>query len=323
LERRRALFGDAPPDAVTTPTASVNAKDAVTLPDEADAATLPTLDAKHVQYWKFGLDAKIARLEGMPGGAASKEYQQLIQQRDAVESLLYEHTEGWGAAQQAYAKPMQGADAFREGVTKGRTLQPADADAMLSAPNARERSRGVANTLVEDLDRLGDGAAGPVRNPAQTVMGSAQARSRVKVATGGDAEKQRRIEQAAENAARRLRTKNEVLGGSKTFDKFADASAEGVDVGDIVRLASNPLAAVGRAVSKGADAVGRQAMGKTMDETAKLLMAGAPGQLTRAEVLARLKRMEPALVLQLQKQLANRAVAGSFVTRAALDGAAR
>jgi len=318
LARRQAAFGDIPDDAVTTPSATVKPRDAVALPDEANAPTLPTLDAKHVQYWKFGLDAKIARLEGMPGGAASKEYSQLIQQRNAVEDLLFEHADGWDAAQQAYAKPMQEADAFRDGVKRGRTLQPADADGMLSAPNAAERSRGVANTIVEDLDRLGDGAAGPIRNPAQTVMGSEQSRARVKVATGGDAEKQRRIEDAASNAARRLQTKNVVMAGSQTFDKFADAAAEGMDVAEVVRGASNPLAAVGRAAAQGAAAVGRQTMGKTMDAAADLLMAGAPGRMTRAEALEILKRMEPAIVARLERQLASRGAAGSLAARSAL-----
>lgn len=310
LEKRSAARGGA---AGSEPIGPGPARAAHTLREPDEAPTLPTLDARHVQYWKFGLDARIAKLEGLPGGAASHEYSQLIKQRDAVESLLYEHTEGWGAAQQAYAKPMQEAGAFAEGQRAGRTMRPADVPRLMDGPYAPFRSKGVGNTILEDLGALRDGSAGNVRNPAPTVMGSNEATARLRVATGGDAAKQARIEQVASNAERRLQTRGVVMGGSQTAEKLAAMAEHKADgTGEMIHAATHPWSAVPRMVGKGADALRQRVTGNTMDAMSEYLMAGADGYMSREEAVAILLRMEPALRAQIQKRImASGATAGA------------
>lgn len=294
----------------------------VSLPDEAAAPRLPSLSAKQVQRWKLEIDDDIARLEGKEGGATSQQMAELVQVRDEVESLLYEFSNQaddgaglWGKAQQTYAKPMQEREAFAQGQRVGRTMQPADQARMLSDPQAPMLAKGVGNTIQEDLGRLQSGAAGQIRNPAPTVMGSDYADARLNVATQGNAEKAARIRETASNAQRRLQTRNTVMGGSQTAEKLADQAEQGMNPSELIQAATSPLAAGVKAVGKGATALARNAIGQDMDAMSKVLMAGAPGSMSRDEAIAMLRRMEPAIRANLMRQLVTRGAVGGATAR--------
>ncbi len=289
---------------------------AVSVPEHG--GEIPTLSAKSIQRWKLAMDDQIARLEGMKGGTSTNRYRQAVQLRDEVENLLYEHANKaddgaslWGKAQGAYAKPMQEADAFAEGQLRGRSMQPSDVPRMQEGPHADWRAKGVGNTIHEDLDRLGDGAAGPVRNPAPTVMGSEQARARMQVATGGNREQQAAVERAASNAARRLRTRQIVTGNSQTAEKLSDIADQSVDATTLAKVATSPLSALGRMAAKRVEGAQRRLIGGDMDAAAELLMAGAPGHMSRAEAIKILQTQAPAFLQRFASQANRAAVAGN------------
>ena len=294
----------------------------VSLPDEAAAPSLPSMPAKAVQRWKLELDDEITRLEGEEGGATSQKMAELVQVRDEVESLLYEFSNQaddgaglWGKAQQTYAKPMRERDAFAMGQAKGRTMQPADQSRMLAGPESEFVAKGVGNTIQEDLGRLQSGAAGQIRNPAPTVMGSDYADARLNVATQGNAEKMAKIRETASNAQRRLQTRNTVMGGSQTAEKLADQAEQGMNPSELIQAASSPLTAGVKAIGKGATALARNALGQDMDAMSKVLMAGAPGSMSRDEAIAMLRRMEPAIRANLMRQMVLRGAMGGQAAR--------
>ena len=301
---------------------TVPGRGTLSLPDEAAAPSLPSMPAKAVQRWKLELDDEITRLEGKEGGATSQKMAELVQVRDEVESMLYEFSNQaddgaglWGKAQQTYAKPMRERDAFAQGQAKGRTMQPADQSRMLAGPESEYVAKGVGNTIQEDLGRLQSGAAGQIRNPAPTVMGSDYADARLNVATRGDAAKAERIRETAGNAQRRLQTRNTVMGGSQTAEKLADQAEQGMNPSELIQAASSPLTGGLKAIGKGATALARNALGQDMDAMSKVLMAGAPGSMSRDEAIAMLRRMEPAIRANLMRQMVLRGAMGGQATR--------
>ncbi len=315
---RRGVAPEMPADAATTASRSVAGRGAVSVPERG--GELPTLDAKAIQRWKLELDDEIARLEGKEGGSSSQRMRELVGVRDEVENLLYEHANKaedgsslWGQAQRTYAKPMQEAEGFARGQRVGRTMYPADKERLMTDPHAESVAKGVGNTLHEDLARLQEGDAGRVQNPAPVVMGSERADARLAVATRGNEAAMGSIRRAGTNAANRLRTRQIVTGGSQTADKLSDIADQSVDPAALIRAAQSPLSAITSLVGRVGNGVQRQLTGANMDEAAKLLMAGLPGQMTRQEAIDALRRMEPALIKQLERQL---------VTRGATSGAA-
>jgi hypothetical protein len=303
---------------------TVPGRGTVSLPDEAAAPSLPSMPAKAVQRWKLELDDEITRLEGKEGGATTQKMAELVQVRNEVESMLYEFSNKaengdglWGKAQQTYAKPIRERDAFAQGQAKGRTMQPADQSRMLAGPESEFVAKGVGNTIQEDLGRLQSGAAGQIRNPAPTVMGSDYADARLAVATRNNAEQMAKIRETASNAQRRLQTRNTVLGGSQTADKLADMAEQGVNPGDLLQAATSPGSAALKAVGKGANALKRNVVGQDMDAMSKVLMAGAPGAMTREQAVAMLQRMEPAIRAQLVRQMVTRGAVGGAASRSA------
>jgi hypothetical protein len=295
-QRRNAKFGEMPDDAATEAATSIPSRSALTVPDEGEAASLPTLDARHIQYWKFALDKKIAQLEAAPGSAASTQLRQAMAQRNAVEELLFEHTDGWSKAQQTYAKPMQEADAFAQGQRGGRTIKTADVPRLLADKNAPFLSKGVSNTLLEDLEKVRNGDVGRIQNPTPLLTGSDAADARLTVATGNDAGKLERLRRTAGAVDRQFKTANDVLGGSPTAKRslaIADQMGPMMNAGQAVNAVRNPLLA---ALDWGAgkmNAARRSVVGNELDAAAELLMAGSPGGMTRGAALQLLQRMEP------------------------------
>lgn len=273
---------------------------ASSLPDEGIAPELPRIAGNHIQNVKHALQDAMTHLEGKTGGTSTKQYAQLQRSLNEVDDLLYEHANQaddgsslWGQANAAYAKPMQQADAFAAGVRGGRTVQPVDVPRLLGGEHPEYTAKGIANTIHDDLARLGDGAAGPIRNPAPTLMGSDAARARLEAAANGDLGKVGRVEDIAANVARRLQTRQIVTGGSQTAEKLADQAEHGLTPGEIIASAVSPKHGILSAIKSGANSVHRSVVGDDMDAFAKLLMAGGPRQMTREELVALLRAAVP------------------------------
>lgn len=291
---------------------------AIPLPDAAGSD--PTLPAKTIQLWKLAVDDRIKALEGSTGGTSTHEYGQAVQLQKEVESLLADHpTIGpdWRKAQQAYAKPMQELDDFQTGQKEGRTLTSADVPRLTSVKNPGMTARGVGNTLLEDLDRMRDGGAGPIRDPGPLVAGHEQARSRVAVATQLDPTKARAIEEAGQGASRRLATRNTVLTGSQTTPNAIDVGDHLMDEKFVGKAVSGPLKAAGDVVGKMFAGLRRRATGRELDQMAEILLAGAPGEMTKPEAIAHLKKFEPILQRAWARQARNAGALGGTATRAA------
>ena len=266
----------------------VPARGAYAVPEAGEAPSLPTLDAEHIQNWKLALDDRITELEGRRGGTKTRRYAGLVKLRDEVESLLYEHTDGWGDAQAAYAGPMRERDAFAAGLRDAFTVGADDVPQLLAQPNARDYGQGVSTRLVRTLDGyVEDAAVGTVRNPAPLFTGSQNAEARLALATTGDASKASAIRTAAEGVARRLDTRYDVLGNSKTAARVAaDGKQLAGAVGDGLTNGPQGVArTVGRKLLEMAE---RRATGRELDDAARFLLAGAPGQLSIEDALSTL-----------------------------------
>ena len=281
----------------------VPARGAFAVPEAGEAPSLPTLDAAHIQNWKLALDDRITELEGRRGGTKTRRYAGLVKLRDEVESLLYEHTDGWGDAQAAYAAPMRQRDAFAAGVRDAFTVGADDVPGLLAQPNARDYGQGVSTKLVRTLDGyVEDAAVGSIRNPAPLFTGSRTAEARLTLATGGDDRKASAIRTAAEGVARRLDTRYEVLGNSKTAGRMAaDGKQLAGAVGD--GLSGGPQGVARTVGRRLLELANRRATGRELDDAARLLLAGAPGQLTIDDALSTLtaaqrKRIGRALMTQ-------------------------
>lgn len=222
-------------------------------------------------------------------------------------------------ADEAYKKPMQERDAFAMGQAKGRAMQPADQERLLSDPNAEYVAKGVGNTIQEDLGRLQSGAAGQIRNPAPTVMGSDYADARLNVAARGDKGKVERIQSTASNAQRRLQNRYDVLKGSQTAERMAsDAMELGTDVQKVAQAARSPLTAALNLLGKATEGARRRATGAELDLAAELLMAGAPGAMTRQKAIETLREAAPALVAKQAGRVATRGRIAGAVTGSAM-----
>jgi hypothetical protein len=290
------------------------------LPTPDAAPELPRLTGRQLQYVKLALDDAITGLEGKAGGTSTTEFAQLVKARGDVDNLLYEFSNAaedgsslWGQANAAYARPMREAEAFRAGVRGGRNIQAPDAPRLLAGDEAEWTSRGVANTLQDDLSRMSDGAAGPIRDPGPMLMGSDAARARLEVAAGGDLGRIARIEDAAGNTSRRLRTRQTVLGGSQTAEKLADQAEQGLDPSAVLTAIGSPARGALSALGDGAKALQRNVVGQDMDALARLLMAGGPNQMSRAELVALIRKALPAIEAQQQRGVMLRGQAANQV----------
>jgi hypothetical protein len=122
-----------------------------------------------------------------------------------------------------------------------------------------------------------------------------------------------RIEDMASNVSRRLQTRQTVTGGSQTAEKLADQAEQGLAPSDLLAAVGSPRSGIIGAVAKGANALQRNVVGQDMDALAKMLMAGAPGQMSRADLVAMLRAALPKLEqaqrrsLLIRGQVANQA----------------
>ena len=274
----------------------------LSLPGAAEAPELPRLTGRQLQYVKLALNDAITKAEGKLGGTSTTKYAQLVRAKNEIDDLLYEFSNPapdgsslWGQANAAYAGPMREAEAFRTGVKTGRNVQAPDVPRLLAGPQSEWTARGIANTLQDDLARMGDGTVGPLRDPAPALMGSSAARARLEAAAEGDLGRINRIEDAASNASRRLRTRQTVLGGSQTAEKLADQAEAGLDPSAVLNAVRSPTGGLLNALGQGAQALQRNVVGQDMDALARMLMAGGPQQMSRQELIALLREALPQL----------------------------
>lgn len=283
---------------------------AVSLPDESVAPSLPSVDAKHVQDWKLSLDDELIALEGKRRGTQTTRYRRLKKLRDEVDNLLYEHTEGWDEAQATYAKPMQEADAFAAGGRDAFNVGPEDVAGALK--KGESYARGMSNRTLRQLNKYNeDAAAGNIRNPAPLLTGSPEADARLTIMTRGDAEKADRVRSTALGAQRRLDTRYEIFGNSKTAGRVAsdakqlEATIEGADV----TSPSGMVKAVGNALQTLAK---RRVTGRELDAASEFLLAGAPDQMT---IEAAMKTLTEE-----QRKRIGRALSTQFVAGGTMGG---
>lgn len=230
--------------------------------------------------------------------------------------------EDFVAADRIVAQWRRAAEAFEAGATKAKRETTAEGLTRLRdrTGSADAFGKGVASMRMAEVEGLRDGVGGGIQNPFAPAMASPQRRAVTREAMpseGAMAE----AEWLAEQGARRLRTRNEVLGNSATARRVADmAEATGgvPSPMDVAQAAASPAAAGMRGISALWNAGQRRALGDEMDAMAPYLLAGAPGaRYTREEAIRRLEEMLPLL----QSQWAQQAMRRGALTGAAGRGA--
>jgi hypothetical protein len=110
--------------------------------------------------------------------------------------------------------------------------------------------------------------------------------------------------EAGENTSRRLGTRQAVRSGSATAQRLIDDGDTVNDAGRAVMEATKgPVGAAWQLAQRGYDAGKRRVAGAEMDALSEYLLAGAPkANMSRDEVAAFLKSMEPMILQRLQQQ---------------------
>jgi hypothetical protein len=110
-----------------------------------------------------------------------------------------------------------------------------------------------------------------------------------------------------------LRTRQTVLGGSQTAEKLADQAEQGLDPSAVLTAIGSPARGALSALGDGAKALQRNVVGQDMDALARLLMAGGPNQMSRAELVALIRKALPAIEAQQQRGVMLRGQAANQV----------
>lgn len=323
IERRRGLYGEAPPDASSSyePRTIPGVGD-MTVPAPHEAPSLPTMKGDDVQRLKLAAAERMTHLEGLSGGTKTVEYAQLTKLKNEVDNLLYEHGNNapdgsslWGQGNKAYAKPMGELDAFHTGQKEAPNIRNAETlQRLLAGENPEWVARGAGNTVHDALALLGNSG----RNPAPTVMGSDFAKYRTALATGGDAQKQRALEDVATTVERQLKNNNFIRGGSQTTDKAVDvAEAQGLDLGHAAKDMLHPKRAIMNLLAGQATSAGRALIGPTRDAMSELTMAGSLGHMSKESAMEVLRKMEPGIRAQIVRQIQARGQIGGQIGGAA------
>jgi DNA-binding transcriptional MerR regulator len=157
--------------------------------------------------------------------------------------------------------------------------------------------QGIGAYRQEQVIGARDGGAGGFTNPYAPAMATARARAITRAGLQ-DATAMPELERLAISGANRARTRNTTLGNSATAQRGADvAEAVGGAVNplELGAAALNPMGAGQRGLSQLWNGARRRVLGDEMDDMAPLLMGGGPGQPSREDVIAELRRMGPVL----------------------------
>lgn len=176
-----------------------------------------------------------------------------------------------------------------------------------AASKAQERTAGVV-----------DGESGQLRNPVPQGFGSPTRRARESMGYKNpqdfDATRER-----VKDIVRDFTTRQRVSGNSATFGNAGEAANEFADNADkvlaLMQTPVNPTSSVRLLGEKGAFGLFRGMSGQIADEMGRIGAAGLPNQMPSREALDLLRRLEPGLVKQLERQVARRGLMGGLTAR--------
>ena len=210
---------------------------------------------------------------------------------------------GGKAARQADKLHQQAAQlgesfAAGEKLAQGAIPQARNAEGIAAfASNASDPdafAHGIVSDFATRAASTPSGVGGQPQNPAKIVnSGLAQLRLRQGLP---DDQAMTTVMDAARGATNRMKTRVKVLGNSDTAERLADDAMEvGAPIKQLTAATRNPVSAALNYAGSGLDALRRRATGAELDEAAKILMAGAPGQMSRADAIQMLQAAGPRI----------------------------
>jgi hypothetical protein len=281
-----------------------------------DEATT-TVSVRNLQFLRRALDRRITELGKLP--APDQELIDLLGERRAVVDGVLKRAGGKAQqkADRLWAKAQSEGESFRAGTRIEQEMtEEGIARARAEARDPEAFRQGAASQALARIRAASDGEASNVRNPAALAVGDPVRRARFRAGFTDD-DSFERARAAAREATERLRTKNTVSGGSQTARNLLEGGNEMADdpemLADLARVMASPVAGSVNLATRALRAGGRAAFGDEMDAAGRLLGAGLPGEMTRAQALQRLREMEPVLRQFYAAQAARRgATAGAL-----------
>lgn len=240
-----------------------------------------------------------------------KAHRNFVQAVDDVTDGQYAKARG------EFSGPMAERQSFADAQDAAGTIVATDSPERIlgASKNPEATARGTGNYLHNQMGKVSEGAGGStIQNPAQRLM-TPEKQVALKVATKGDAAKLAAFEQEAKAVSKRLATYRTVMQGTQTAEKIGDMAEQLLEPSFVAKVVGKPLEAAGQIVGRVYASLGRRATGREMDELAKLLMAGAEGQMTKADAIAKLKQFEPVLQRAWAQQARTSAATGGGVAR--------
>lgn len=176
-----------------------------------------------------------------------------------------------------------------------------------AASKAQERTAGVV-----------DGESGQLRNPVPQGFGSPTRRARESMGYKNPQDFEATRERVKE-IVRDFTTRQRVSGNSATFGNAGEAANEFANdpskLAALMELPVNPTSSMRLLGEKGAFGLFRGMSGQIADEMGRIGAAGLPNQMPNKDAVELLRRLEPALVKQLERQIARRGLMGGLTAR--------
>lgn len=274
-----------------------------------------TVSVENLHYLRQAVDAqvKVLKSRGETSLAAA-----LQGRRKELDTILKAYG---GKGQVAADAAIEAANARGEAFSAGERIRsgadPASATeegiraARTSARDAEAFRQGAASNLQNTVRSAKDGTTGTITNPARDAFGSPKVEARAREAFKDDASFLE-AKTYAERMGNRFRTRNS-LAGSNSMDKMASDLDE-MAPGFLEALASGNIKGAAKA---GIKVAGQGARGASLDRKARILLAGGPGQLTKAEANDLLAAAEKFALGQTARQSRTAATAGRLAGGAA------
>lgn len=319
LEKRGVDVADAMARRSMAAESSESGKLAALFGDDAPIAPKPTVNAipvRSMQDLRKGMDEVLGDMQSeIDAGRGSPElFRSMTRIRRQVDrSLKSAGGKAQRVADRLHANASAKGESFKLGQSvESETTPEGIMGKAMKARNPDAFREGSASRQLERLGNVADGEGGQIRNPVQGTMGSPTRRARAATAYPN---------QEAFNATRadadvlvnQAKTRAAVSGNSTTAANLAEMGDE-FDPMTLVNAPLNPTGAAKLLAEKVLRTSGQGLNAQQATAMGKLLGAGLPGQMSRDEALAILRRMEPTLQAQMVKQLRARgAMAGAAV----------
>jgi hypothetical protein len=267
-------------------------------------------------------------LDAMIDDSAEKSADRIVQARLQEARAAVDRVVKRAGGNAAAAQSLQEADAlFAEAKRIGESFAggvrasqsgsaPTAARIMGEQANPEMARRGVGSDVLRRLGQVVD--EGGAQNPQLRVTGGENRRQLTRMAFPDDATFGQ-FRGAADRAAERMGTLRMVSGGSQTADKLNDALEFATDPGLYSDAAMGNAPGLLRRV--GETSIARRLIGanaREADEMTRYLLSGAPGEMSRDEAIAMLRRMDPFIRQRLAAQANRSGVAGGTSAGAAL-----